>query len=164
MEHEAVAIRGEDKRDIERRGVVEALLHPVADAMRIVFGLDQRQRDVGLVIEDVVGALGFAAADQLAAHDDAALGEADLFADLRHLIPARPAYGRRDELGADVAFAEAAFIDAGNRNSDALQATEVLQLTKRDHSTKVSEVLIAPLPGCKARTGPQTSLSTVQFQ
>ncbi len=46
----------------------------------VVLGLDQRQRDVGLVVEDVVGPLGLAAADQLAAHDDAALGEADLLA------------------------------------------------------------------------------------
>ena len=56
-------------------GVVEALLHAVADAVGIVLGLDQRERDVGLVIEDVVGALGLAAGDQLAANDDPALGE-----------------------------------------------------------------------------------------
>ena len=48
-------------------------------------------RDVRLVVEDVVGALGLAARDQLAAHDDAALGEADLLADLQHLVPARAA-------------------------------------------------------------------------
>ncbi len=44
-------------------------------------------RDVRLVVEDVVGPLGLAAGDQLAADDDAALGEADLLADLRHLVP-----------------------------------------------------------------------------
>ena len=91
-------------------GVVERLLHAVADAVVVVLGLDQRERDVGLEIEDVVGALGLAARDQLAAHDDAALGEADLFADLRHLIPARLPQGGRDELGADVAFAEGALV------------------------------------------------------
>ena len=155
MEHEAVAVRGENERDVEGGGVVEALLHPVADAIRVVFGLDQRQRDVGLVIEHVVGALRLAAADQLAADDDAALGEADLFPDLRHHIPSRPAHGRRDELCADVTFAEASFIYAGIRNSDALLATEVLQLTKRGHSTKGRSSLLRPAPGRKARPGPQ---------
>ena len=87
-------------------GVVERLLHAVADAVVVVLGLDERDRDVGLVVEDVVGALGLAARDQLAANDDAALGEADLLADLQHLIPARLLHGGRDELGADVAFAE----------------------------------------------------------
>ena len=46
-------------------------------------------------------------ADQLAAHDDAALGEAHLLADLRHLVPPGLAQGRCDELGADVTFTEA---------------------------------------------------------
>ena len=76
VEHEAVAVRGEDEGDVERLGVVEGLLHAVADAVVVVLGLDQRERDVGLVVEDVVGALGLAAGDQLAADDDAALGEA----------------------------------------------------------------------------------------
>ena len=62
VEDEAVAVRGEDEGDVERRGVVEALLHPVADAVVVVLGLDQRDRDVRLVVEDVVGALGLAAA------------------------------------------------------------------------------------------------------
>jgi hypothetical protein len=35
---------------------------------------------------------------------------------LRHHIPPRPAHGRRDELGADVAFAEAAFVDVDEIN------------------------------------------------
>ena len=35
MEHEAVAIRGEHEGDVERGGIVEALLHPVADAVGI---------------------------------------------------------------------------------------------------------------------------------
>ena len=110
MEHEGVAVGGENERDVEGGRVVEALLHSIADAIRIVFGLDQRQRDIGPVIEHVVGALRLAAADQLPTHDDAALGKAHLFPDLRHEIPSRPAQGRGDELGADVAFAERVLI------------------------------------------------------
>src|SRR5262249_46785716 len=97
--------------DLQRGGVVESLLHPVANSTRIVFGLDQRQRDIGLVIKHVIGTLRLAAADQFAADDDAAFSETDLLADLRHHIPARPTNGGRDELGADVAFAEATFVD-----------------------------------------------------
>ena len=89
MEHEAVAVGGEDERDVERLGVLERLLHAVADGVVVVLGLDDGERDVRLVVEDVVGALGLAARDQLAADDDPALGEADLLADLRHARPSR---------------------------------------------------------------------------
>jgi hypothetical protein len=46
MEHEAVAIWGENQRDLERRGVVEGLLHPVANAMIVVLRFDQCDRNV----------------------------------------------------------------------------------------------------------------------
>ena len=88
-------------------------MHAVADAVCVVLGLDDREGNVGLVVEDVVGALGLTASDQLAANDDAALGEADLLADLVHLVPAGPAEGGRDELGADVAFGEGSFVHGG---------------------------------------------------
>ena len=54
---------------------------------------------------DVGGALSGPQSDQLAAHDDAALGESNLLPDLQHLVPSGLAQRRRDELGADVAFA-----------------------------------------------------------
>ena len=90
------------------------MLHAIADAVGVVLCLDQRERDVGLEMEDIVGALGLAARDQLATHDDPALGEADLFADLRHFIPARLPQGGRYELGTDVAFAEGALVHGGH--------------------------------------------------
>jgi hypothetical protein len=73
--------------------------------MGIVLDLDQCQWDVGLEIEDVVGPLSLASRDELAAHDDAALGEADLLADLQHFVPPGLAQGGRDVLCTDVAFA-----------------------------------------------------------
>ena len=79
--------------------------------MIVVLGFDQGDRDVVLVVENVIGALGFAARDELATNDDAALGEADLFPDLCELIPARPLQCGRDELTANVAFAHRAFIN-----------------------------------------------------
>ena len=110
VENEAVAVGGEYEGDVERFGVVERLLHAVADAVLVVLGLDDREGNVGLVVENVVGALGLATCDQLAADDDAALGETDLLADLVHFVPAGAAEGGRDELGADVAFGEASLV------------------------------------------------------
>ena len=83
--------------------------------MGIVLGLDDRDGNVRLVVEDVVGALGLSARDQLATHDDAALGEAHLLADLQHLVPPRPAQGRRDELGADVPFGQVSLVNSGQQ-------------------------------------------------
>ena len=62
----------------------------------------------GLVEEDVVGLLGFAALDRLAANDDPALGEIDLLANLGHHVPlaAVDRRERGDELGADIRFGE----------------------------------------------------------
>ena len=79
----------------------------VADGVSVILGLDHGHGNVGLVIEDVVGPVTLTAADQLAAHDDAPLGEADLLADLLHLVPPVLSQGGRDEFGADIAFAEA---------------------------------------------------------
>lgn len=117
MKHESVAVRGEDERDVERRGVGEALLDATGHAVRIVLGLDQGQRDVPFEIEDIVGPLGLAARDQPAAHDDAALGGTHLVADLQHLVASRLPQGGRDELGADVAFAECALVHPAGANS-----------------------------------------------
>ena len=78
--------------------------------MVVVLGFDEGDGDVGLVVENVVGALGLAAGDQLAADDDPAFGERDLLANLGQDIPARLLDGGRDELRADVAFAEVLFI------------------------------------------------------
>ena len=77
-------------------GVVQRLLHAVADAVPVVLGLDDRERNVGLVVEDVVGPLAPPARHQLAPDDDAPLGEAHLLADLMHLVPPGAAQRRRE--------------------------------------------------------------------
>ncbi len=114
VEHEAVAVRGKHEGNIQRRGIVEALLDAVADAVIVVLGLDQRDRDVRLVVENEVGLLRLAARHQLAAHDDPALGEIDLLPNLQHFVPAGALDGRQDELRADIAFGEASFIHDGH--------------------------------------------------
>jgi hypothetical protein len=73
MEDKTVAIGRKRKRDVERYRVVEGLLHPVADAMIVVLCLDDGDGDIGLVIEDVIGAFRLATGDELAPNDDAPL-------------------------------------------------------------------------------------------
>ena len=106
VEDEAVAVGRKHEGNLQGLRVVQSLLHAVANGVGVVLGFDEGDGDVGLVVEDVVGSLALASAGQLAAYDDSALCEADLLADLRHLVPSDPAQGRSDELGADVAFAE----------------------------------------------------------
>jgi hypothetical protein len=57
--------------------------------MIVVLCLDDGDGDIGLVIEDVIGAFRLATGDELAPNDDAPLGEGHLLADLRHPVPAR---------------------------------------------------------------------------
>src|SRR5438105_4803980 len=106
MKHKAVAIGREHEGNVESDGIVESLLHPVADAVIVVLRLDDSDRDIGLVIKDVIGAFGFATSNELPPDDDTSLGEGDLLTDLHHPVPACAFYRRADELGADIAFAE----------------------------------------------------------
>jgi hypothetical protein len=54
------------------------LLHAATDWVTIVFGFDQGDGDVRFIVENVIGALGFATRNQLASNDDAALGKINL--------------------------------------------------------------------------------------
>ena len=110
MKDEAVTVGGEDERDVQGFGVVQCLLDTVPNAALVVLGLNQGNRGVRLVVKDIVGSLPLAAGDQLPPHDDTALREAHLLADLRQLVPTRPMKGGRDELGANITFRETAHI------------------------------------------------------
>jgi hypothetical protein len=50
VEDKPVAIRRKNQRNIEGYGIIEGLLHAIAYAMVVVLGLDDGDRDVGLVI------------------------------------------------------------------------------------------------------------------
>ena len=68
----------------------QVLLHSRANAVVIVFRFDDGDRNIGLVIhKDVIGALCFAAGDELPSDDDASFGKVDLLADIHHPFPAR---------------------------------------------------------------------------
>jgi hypothetical protein len=106
MKDKPVPVRRKHKRDIQCGRIVQRLLYAVADAVVVVLCLDDGNRNIRLVIKDVIGALRFATGDKLATHDNAAFGEGDLLANLRHPVPARALDGGADELGTDVALAE----------------------------------------------------------
>ena len=104
-----IAVRAVGKGDVENLRVFERLLHPGADGVVVVLPLDDGEREVRPVIEQVVGLLGFTAFHGLAAHDDAALGEIRLLADLGHQIPFVVILSNQcggDELRADVRLGE----------------------------------------------------------
>ena len=108
VEDEAVAVAGEGEGHVEHRGVVERLLDAVAHRVIVVLGLDDGQRQAGLVVEDVVRAADAVLVTPagLPAHHDAAVGEPHFLAHLQLGVPLRRSDRRRDVLGADVAFGQ----------------------------------------------------------
>jgi hypothetical protein len=81
------------------------LLHSIAYGVIIVFGLDEREREM-LIVEYVIGALGLAARDQSAAHDDTAFGEANSPTNLRGFVLPGLYDGGGNVFGADIGFAQ----------------------------------------------------------
>jgi hypothetical protein len=57
VKDKSVAVGRKNKRNVQGYGVIEGLLHTVADAVAIVLGLNDGNRDIGLVIKDVIGTL-----------------------------------------------------------------------------------------------------------
>ena len=72
--------------------------------MLVILGLDHRNGEVGLVIENVVRAFGFTPSDHFTPDDDSPLGEAHLPANLRHFIPTRLLNRRGDVFRTNIAF------------------------------------------------------------
>lgn len=85
--------------------------------MAVVFCLDDGDGEIRLVVENVVGAFGLLAGDEVAPDDDSPFGKPDLLAKLRQLIPSSPLHRRRDELGADVALAKRFLIEFRHKES-----------------------------------------------
>lgn len=112
MDDETIPIRREDEGDVQRLRILQPLLDPVVHAVVAVLGLIERERNVLLVVMDVIDALGLASRDQLPPDEDAASGEADLLTDLRHLIPPGILNCRRDEFGTNVVFGDEILVNA----------------------------------------------------
>lgn len=101
MKQEAVAVGAENKRNVEGFSIIQTLLHAGPQGMVVILGLNDGNRTVWFVVEDVVRALDFL----FVAHKDGTGHEGFLLPDLFHLIPPSLFQGRRDEFGADVPFA-----------------------------------------------------------
>ena len=117
-EQETVAVRGEDEGHVQAFGVAQALLHPGADRVAVVLGLDDGQGKVLLPEEHVVRTLPLAALPELAPDDDLAIGEGEFAADLCLQVPPGRLDGRIDELHADIAFAEALLAHSTGKYSE----------------------------------------------
>jgi len=74
--------------------------------MSAVLRLDNRHRDIGTVVEDVVGSLLLAPGRERTSDVNLTVGERDLFSHLRSNIPASLPNTRRYELGADIPFTQ----------------------------------------------------------
>jgi hypothetical protein len=86
VKDKAVAVAGKHEGNLQRRRVIEGLLHAVTIGELAFLGLDQGD-GVVLEIQHKVGLFGFASADQFAAHNDAPFGERYLPANLGGFIP-----------------------------------------------------------------------------
>jgi hypothetical protein len=107
---DAGAIGAVRELQVENLCVLLRLLQTIRCEPVLAFGLDDRQRSVAQVREEVVGALALAAADGPAGDDDSARCEADLLTDLVVSPPGRI------EAGNDIGTAGVSF----GRNSRAL--------------------------------------------
>ena len=110
-----VSIAAVGEGDIKNLGVFEGLLHAVPDRVVVVFGFDDGNGQVRLVVEKIVSLLGFSAPDGFAPDNNPALCEVSLLPELGYQIPASTlgaAERRRDELGPDIRFGEGFFVHA----------------------------------------------------
>jgi hypothetical protein len=74
VKDKTIAIRRKNKWNLQRFGIAKRLLNAVPDAAVVIFGLDDGERDIWLVEEDVVSAFGFSTRDELAANNAPAAG------------------------------------------------------------------------------------------
>ena len=136
VEEKPVAVRAEHEGQVKRVlvRVTEGLLHPRADAVVVVLGLDHSQRNVRLEVQQVVGELRLASLDRLPADDDPPLREEDLLANLSLKVPPRSHQRRRDELRADVTFGQGFLVEGGHRCRDFwMHLRELTEFRVRPH-------------------------------
>ena len=117
MKYEAIAVAGKYERHIQQTGIIEPLLHPLANLMLVGFGLDHRQWQAHLVIEHDIGRFDLFACRHLAAHHHLAIPQLHLLADLGQVIPPGSLDSRQQEFRDDVGFGEGCFVDLGHEHS-----------------------------------------------
>ena len=70
-------------------GVSESLLYTSVDRVVVVLGFDDGNRDIGLVVEDVVSALLRTSRMKFSSDINSPVSEADFFPKLRLYVPTR---------------------------------------------------------------------------
>lgn len=101
MEEEAVPIGREHEGDIEDCGVGQPLLHASPEGVVVVLCLDDGDREVGFVEEEIVGPFLLASGHHLSPHDDPTIGEG-VFPSPLVVLPAGLCQGRADVAIADI--------------------------------------------------------------
>ena len=99
---ETVAIRAVHKRNVQHFGIFDGLLHPGSNAVPVIFRLDNSQRDIGLVVKQIVCALSLSSGGDISADDDTTVREVVLHADLLLPVPASALNGWGNKLKFDV--------------------------------------------------------------
>ena len=85
----AVAVAAIDRRNVKNFRVLQRLLNAGADGMRVIFGFDNRDGNIGFVIEDIIRPFSLPPAGQIASDVDFPVRKRDFFSDLGFDIPAR---------------------------------------------------------------------------
>ena len=99
---EAVAIRAVHKRNVQHFSIFDGLLHPGSDAVSVILRLDDSQRNIGLVVKQIVCALSLSSGRDISADNNTTVCEIVLHADLLLLVPTSALNGRGNELKFDV--------------------------------------------------------------
>ena len=102
VEAKGVSVGRKRERNLQDLAIGQRLLHSIGDTVLVALGFDNSQWQIGLVIEDEVGPLRFAAFDFLALNDDATVGERDFFSHLVDMVPASELDCRQYVLRANV--------------------------------------------------------------
>src|SRR6056297_3508248 len=104
MEQKPITVRREGKWDPQHLSIGKSLLHPIADRVLVVLGLNDRNWNVGLDVKHVVSALLFAACNHLTTDNYPAICECFLLSDLCLQIPSGLQDRWRDELATYISF------------------------------------------------------------
>ena len=87
MLEKGIPIRAVGKRNIEDFGILQSLLHAVTNRMIVVFGLDNRDGHVGLIVQDIVGFFSLSPLHRFSTHYHSSLSKKELLTNLGHEIP-----------------------------------------------------------------------------
>ena len=78
----------EDSDDVQHLGIFDGLLHPGSDTVSVILCLDDSQRNIGLVVKQIVCALSLSPGCDISADDDTTVREVVLHFNLLKFIPA----------------------------------------------------------------------------